>query len=294
MRLKKITGRTFAIDYPSAVGVYVLEDKSCILIDSGASEVYGRRTLKILEARGWHVVAIVNTHAHGDHSGGNKHIQDTAGCRIYASPMEAAYLNNPVLAAYSLYHSVSMQALKSKFYTVPLGTINNSMDNDCLELQGEKFKVWNIPGHSLGHIGIETPDKVLFAGDSLIEERIIFRHSFPHLEDVESQFRSLELLKESEMIYLSHGGLVENNDRIIASNHELITNNLALVEKVVKEVCSREEIIRKLADNHVFAVKENNYFRLMTTTAAYLAFLHNNGRVGLAVQDGRLVFYPNN
>ncbi len=293
MRLRNITGRTFAIEYPSAVGIYVLEDKSCILIDSGASEVYGRRTLKILEARGWHVAAIVNTHAHGDHSGGNKYIQDASGCRIYTSSLEAAYLNHPVLAAYSLYHSVPMQALKSKYYTVPSGTVNTPLKHNLLELQGEKFTVWNLPGHSLGHIGIETPDKVLFAGDSLIEERIISKHSFPHLEDVESQFRSLELLKKSGIIYLSHGGLVENNDVIIESNHELIINNLALVEEVIKGGCSREDIIRKLADNNMFAVKEYNYFRLMTTIAAYLAFLHNNGRVGMAVQGGSLLFYPN-
>ncbi len=294
LRLKKITGRTYAIEYPSSVGIYVLDDNSCILIDSGAGEVYARRTMKIIEARGWHIIGIINTHSHGDHSGGNKYIQDAAGCSIYASPMEAAYLNHPVLAAYSLYHSVPMQALKSKYYTVPAGTINTAIDADSIEFLGERFTVWNLPGHSLGHIGIETPDKVLFAGDSLSEARIISKHSFPHLEDVESQFHSLELLKKSELIYLSHGGLVENKDRIINSNYELLINNLALMEELIKEECTREQIIKKLADNQVFDVKESNYFRLMTSTAAYLAFLQNTGRAGVAVKEGRLLFHANN
>ncbi len=294
MRLKNITGKTFAIEYPSSVGVYVLDDNSCILIDSGASAVYARRTMKITEARGWHVIGIINTHSHGDHSGGNKYIQDAVGCSIYASPIEAAYLNHPVLAAYSLYHSVPMQALKSKYYTVPVGTINTVLDTESIEFQGERFKVWSLSGHSLGHIGIETPDKVLFAGDSLIEARIISRNSFPHLEDVESQFQSLELLKKSELLYLSHGGLVENKDRIINSNYELLNNNLALMEELIKEECTREEIIRKVADKHVFDVKESNYFRLMTSIAAYLAFLQNTGRAGVAVKEGRLLFCANN
>ncbi len=293
MRLKQITGRTFAIEYPSSVGVYVLNDNSCLLIDSGASEVYARRTIKILESRGWSIAAIVNTHAHGDHSGGNKYIQDTAGCRIYASPIEAAYLNHSALAAYSLYHSVPMQALKSKYYSVPVGTINTVLEDDVLEIQGERFIVWNLRGHSLGHIGIETPDKVLFAGDSLIQERIIGRISFPHLEDVASQFQTLERLKNSSIVYLSHGGLVENKDRIIQSNQELLIDNLALMEAFIEEGCTREEIIRIMNNRQVVKVKENNYFRLMTSTAAYLAFLHNCGRVGIAVEDGRLIFYPN-
>ncbi len=291
MRLKKITGKTFAIEYPSAVGVYVLNDKSCLLIDSGASEVYARRTMKILEARGWHVTGIINTHSHGDHSGGNKYIQDAARCRIYASPIEAACLNHPVLAYYSFYHSVPMQALKSKYYTVPAGTVNTPIDNHLLEFQGEQFIIWNLPGHSLGHIGIETPDRVLFVGDSLIEAQVIKQYSFPHLEDAESQFQSLKLLKQSELIYLSHGGLVEDKARIINSNYELMLKNLALIEKIIQGGCTKEEIIIKLADKHVFDVKENNYFRLMTSIAAYLAFLHNTGRAGIEVKGGRLLFY---
>jgi glyoxylase-like metal-dependent hydrolase (beta-lactamase superfamily II) len=290
VRLEKIGGRTYAIHYPSSVGIYVLPNQECILIDSGASQVYASRTLRIIEQQGWKLQAIINTHSHGDHSGGNKYLQDSSGCRIYTSSLEAAYLNHPVLAAYSLYHSVPMLEFKNKYYTVPSGTINTVIQGDELEFQGEKMQIRKLPGHSLGHIGIETPDKVLFAGDSLVDKKIIAQSGFYHLEDIESQFKTLEILKQSQLIYLSHGGLLDNGEAVIQSNQELLNNNLDLLATIIGKGCTREEMVSRLADKGV-KVNKKNYFRLLISTSAYAAFLHNTGRVQIAVQEGRLVFY---
>lgn len=291
MRLENICGQTYAINYPSAVGIYVLPNRECILIDSGASQAYAARTLKIIEQQSWKLIAIINTHSHGDHSGGNKYLQDSCGCSIYASPIEAAYLNHPVLAAYSLYHSVSMQEFRNKYYTVPAGTINSVIEGDSLEFQGKRMLIWSLPGHSLGHIGIETPDKVLFAGDSLVDKSIMAGSGFYHLEDIKSQFKTLDRLKESESIYLSHGGFLDNPEAVIQSNQELLKNNLNLLESIIGKGCTREEMVSRLADKGV-KVNKKNYFRLLTSTSAYAAFLHNSGRVQIAVQEGRLLFYP--
>lgn len=290
MRLKKIRGRTYAIQYPSAVGVYVLPNRECILIDSGASEVYAGRTWKIIGEQGWKLAAIINTHAHGDHCGGNKYLQDLSGCPIYASPIEAAYLSHPVLAAYSLYHSVPMQVFNNKYYMVPAGTINNPIEGDELEFQGEKLLIWKLSGHSLGHIGIETPDKILFAGDSMVDKKIMAQTGFYHLEDLESQLITLKRLKKCDRIYLAHGGLLNNGEAVIKSNQELIISNLALLEAIIGKGCTREEMVSRLVDKGV-KVNKKNYFRLLISTSAYAAFLHNTGRTQVAVQEGRLVFY---
>ena len=93
MRLENICGQTYAINYPSAVGIYVLPNRECILIDSGASQAYAARTLKIIEQQSWKLIAIINTHSHGDHSGGIN-IFRTAAAAAY-TPLYRSSLLEP-------------------------------------------------------------------------------------------------------------------------------------------------------------------------------------------------------
>ena len=182
-----------------------------------------------------------------------------------------------------------MQEFRNKYYTVPAGTINSVIEGDSLEFQGERMLIWSLPGHSLGHIGIETPDKVLFAGDSLVDKSIMAGSGFYHLEDIKSQFKTLDRLKESESIYLSHGGFLDNPEAVIQSNQELLKNNLNLLESIIGKGCTREEMVSRLADKGVKLIRK--LFPAANQHSAYAAFLHNSGRVQIAVQDS--CFLPN-
>jgi len=292
LRLRKISGKTYAIEYPSAVGIFLIDDKSCILIDSGASSVYARRTLQIVEKMGVQVTGIINTHAHADHSGGNKYIQDAADCRIFASPIEAAYLNNPIMAAYVQSNSVPLNSIRNKFFSIPEGTVNSIIDEAVLNIQGVDFIIWDLPGHTLGHVGVETPDNVLFTGDSIIDPKILIKHPVLHLDDVSMQIKTLQMLKNKRpgFVYLSHGGMVDNIEQVIDKNYEQLMNNLEVIGGIIEKACTREEVISKLAEIYGFQLKENSYFRLHATTAAYLAYLHNTGRVSVFMQEGRLLY----
>ena len=61
-----------------------LDEKDVCLIDSGNDKDAGRRIRQVLDANGWHLTAIYNTHAHADHIGGNRYLQGQTGCRVYA------------------------------------------------------------------------------------------------------------------------------------------------------------------------------------------------------------------
>ena len=73
------------------------------LIDSGSDKDAGRRVRQILDANGWRLTAIYNTHSNADHIGGNQYLQRQTGCRIFAPGVERDFTQHTVLEPSFLY-----------------------------------------------------------------------------------------------------------------------------------------------------------------------------------------------
>lgn len=100
----------------------------------------GEAVLAELDKTGWRLTAILNTHWHPDHAGGNALVQARTGARIYA-PAE-------VRAHYPLDQEVG--------------------DGDSFPLGETEVRVIDSGGHTLGHIVYYLPEPgLLFAGDTL-------------------------------------------------------------------------------------------------------------------------------
>lgn len=93
-----------------------------------------------LDAHGWTLDYILNTHWHRDHAGGNEALKNRYGCAIYG-PQE-------VLKTGPLDHVLT--------------------GGDHFVLGSTMFDVLDLKGHTLGHIGYSAPsEKVAFVGDTL-------------------------------------------------------------------------------------------------------------------------------
>lgn len=94
-----------------------------------------------LKARNWRLTHILNTHHHGDHVGGNLELQVATGCVIVGPRADAGRI--PGIA-------------------VEVG------DGDHYGFGGERARVFDVPGHTRGHIAywFEGSD-ALFCGDTL-------------------------------------------------------------------------------------------------------------------------------
>ena len=60
--LVQVAENSFYLQSPAKIGIVRLNEKDVCLIDSGNDKDAGRKIRQILDANGWHLTAIYNTH----------------------------------------------------------------------------------------------------------------------------------------------------------------------------------------------------------------------------------------
>jgi len=111
--------------------------------DSGETAVVdpgdGKAVLDAAEARGWPIGQVWNTHWHGDHTGGNLAVKQATGATVSGPASE----------------------------TIP-GRDVGLKEGDEVRLGVHVGRVWEVPGHTLGHIAIVFDEEaVAFVGDTI-------------------------------------------------------------------------------------------------------------------------------
>lgn len=145
----------------------VLTTEGVVVIDPGSSVHVGEmvvRKVKTLTPRP--IVAVFNTHAHGDHWLGNEGIKLAyPRAVIYAHPkMKAMALQDEGRMWIKAFNDLSAGAAEG---TTPVGPDKAANDGDVITIGGTRFRILHPgPAHSDHDIMIELPDeKVLFFGD---------------------------------------------------------------------------------------------------------------------------------
>jgi len=145
------------------VNCYLLADsrtKEGVVIDPGAEP---ERVLAAVQKSGVKVVAVLNTHGHFDHIGGNRRLVETTG-----APLMIHKEDEPFLARAST--SAGMYGLKADDSPLPSAYL---AEGDLVRFGAHEIKVIHIPGHSAGGscFYLEN-DGILISGDSLFAESI--------------------------------------------------------------------------------------------------------------------------
>ncbi len=164
-----------------------------VIIDPGDE---APRLLAHFEKAGWAPVAILNTHAHLDHIGAVKALQERFKIPFHLHPEDLPTLGTAPQAAH--------------MYGVPVPDVprvdRHLAHGETLELAGLAIRVRHTPGHTPGHVCFVVAD-VVCSGDALFRGSI-GRTDLPGgdtatlLASLANEFLTLD---DSVKVYSGHG-----------------------------------------------------------------------------------------
>ena len=96
MELRHVLGNTWVAEANTALlPVYKITEKDIVLIDTGYAKLDRSGLTAMIEDNGFHLRGVICSHAHFDHSGNVRYLQQRCGARAAAHIIEAGISVNP-------------------------------------------------------------------------------------------------------------------------------------------------------------------------------------------------------
>ena len=180
----------------------IQENNKLAVVDPGDS----KELLNLIKDNDLILEDILITHHHFDHTGGLEDLHKLVKGNIYGPKQSNKFIN--------------------KFVS----------ENDEIEVLGNKYKIFETPGHTLDHISYYSEDiNSVFCGDTLFSGGCgrAFEGTF---EQLHNSIQKLNGLPESTLIYAAHEYTVSNLQFAYSvHNDEIILENLNHSKKLLSE-----------------------------------------------------------
>ena len=286
--LVQVAENTYYINSPTKIGVYRVSDDDVWLIDSGNDKDAGRKIQKILDAQGWKLTAIINTHSNADHDGGNTLLQNRLNCAVYSTPMENIVVENPILEPTFLYGGYPFKKLRSKFL---MATPSKAQDIAEANLP-EGMEYFRLPGHFWDMIGVKTPDDVYFLADCIFGESTVNKYHISFFYDLAAQFETLDMVEklEGKLFIPAHAEPMEDIKPLVKLNRDKSLEILDVLLEICKEPMHFELVLKKVFEHYALTMDHAQYVLVGSTIRSYLAYLCDHGKVENYVEDNMLLW----
>ncbi|MBR5381183.1 MAG: MBL fold metallo-hydrolase [Oscillospiraceae bacterium] len=286
--LIQVSERDYYIQSPAKIGLIRLNDRDVCLIDSGNDKDAGRKVRQILDANGFKLTAIYNTHSNADHIGGNKYLQSQTGCKVCAPGIDCAFTRHPVLEPAFLYGGFPFRELRHKFLM--------AQESDALELTQEAlpdgFQLIPLPGHFFDMAGFRTPDDTVFLADCLSGRETLDKYQIGFIYDVAAYLKTLETVKtmQARVFVPAHAAVTDDIAGLAQYNIDKV---LEIAERIVglcAEPLCFEAILKKLFDVCGLTMTYEQYVLVGSTVRSYLAWLKDTGRLNALFDNNMLLW----
>ena len=302
--IRELIPDVYVIPGGTNVGVICVKDESgcaLYLIDSGGSEKDARNIEAILNAhfRSWHLRAIINTHSHADHTGGNAYFTEKTKCEIWMPYLEKGSVENTLLQSSIAWGGFPLPELRVPYY-VPAHCEATRVirDEECIELtDGKKIRFIALPGHYFEMLGVmcKTPDgkSAFFAGDAVFGRSVIAKFSIPFMIDIFSFSDTLEKLRSvrADRYVPSHGEAVTRIDETVEMNQIAVLQTISCIMKILKKKPhTAEELLTEVANANGISMKLAQYVLIGCTLRSFLTCLYEKGRITYEIVDNKMLW----
>ena len=283
MELKHIVGRTWVAEGSTALlPVYFLTDRDIVLIDTGYAKLDRTGLAHLIDDNGLCLRGVICSHAHFDHTGNVRYLQQRCGCPAAIQLIEAGISVNTdsYRANYvALTYGKSRQLFLEECFTAD---VIIGPEDDHLDMAGARFGIMQLPGHSAGHIGIVTPDGVAYVGDCLIDREQIAAAKLPTSMFIAKDLESKEYLRtvDAPAYIVAHkqvltdiGPLIDRNLAFILDKGQEVLDCLEdgmSFDQWIYTFCKKENV--RTHNEFKFSVVERNF-------ANFVDWLADEGRI---------------
>jgi glyoxylase-like metal-dependent hydrolase (beta-lactamase superfamily II) len=288
-----LADRAWVIPGGVNIGVLSNDEGQIVLVDTGLNESSAKKAMKVVrEELGGDIVAVLTTHAHADHFGGNATIVKRTGAIVHAPKFDEAFLRYPLLQPASLFGGADpLDTLRGNFLLADPSPVDAIVEPGAREIAGIRLEAVPLFGHSPGQLGYLAGD-VFFCADVVLPEHVLDKYRIPYLFSLTEHLAALERARVTphRVAVAGHGPVLEDGQLETAINL-----NAALaqcVAEVILELTATprtaetilEGILRRF-DAPV--VDAPSFYLLQPTVFAFLSHLNRSGAISHEVYDGR-------
>ena len=286
--LIQVSEQCYYLQSPAKIGLVRLNDADVCLIDSGSDKDAGRKVRQLLDANGWRLTAIYNTHSNADHIGGNQYLQRQTGCRIYAPGIECCFTRHPVLEPAFLYGGFPPKDLRHKFLM--------AQESDARPLTPEVlpqgFGLLPLPGHFFDMAGFRTPDDVVYLADCLSSRETLDKYRIGFVYDVAAYLQTLETVKamSARCFVPAHAPACEDIAPLAQYNIDTVHEVAGAILDLCREPLCFEVLLQKLFARCGLAMNFEQYALVGSTVRSYLSWLKDTGRLSARFENDLLLW----
>ncbi len=272
---------------------FLIKNGKAVIVDTGLDKGHAKKILRLLEGEGITPIAIINTHSHADHCGGNAQLQKQLQLPVIAPVMEKPFIENPYLESLALYGGAHPPAaLQNKFLQAKPSVVKEVFAPEQGSMAVDEFTIHLIPlpGHSMQQTGIFYAG-ILFSADVMLGKAYLDKHLIPFNADVNRHRSSLNMMREVsfELCVPSHGEPMDQAMDLIDRNIEALdfidnwlldhTHHTATIDQLLSSFCLEQQVgldtisqyhlYRTAFAAHLTAMSEVNKMKHMVEEACF-------------------------
>ncbi|WP_417500457.1 hydroxyacylglutathione hydrolase [Methylophaga sp.] len=202
----------------------------------------GPPVIDTARAHGWKIDQIWNTHWHDDHTGGNAEITAAFKCKLIGPRRETSKIAGIDIAV---------------------------QEGDKIKIGSYITEVWDIPGHTAGHIAFYIPDAgIIFSGDTLFTMgcgRLLEGTA----DQMFLNMKRFATLPPETMVYSAHEYTVSNGKFALSVEPENYNIRERFEEAELNTLSGKENVPTRISEE----LKTNPFMRAKSSSE--LSFLRN-------------------